>query len=56
MQRGSESRRMQGTVASDQYGEGQIVSQTPDALTKAEANTTVEVTLSAEKEKFPFLP
>ena len=38
-----------GTVASDQYGEGQIVSQTPDALTKAEANTTVEVTLSSGK-------
>lgn len=38
-----------GTVASDQYDEGQIVSQTPDALTKAEANTTVEVTLSSGK-------
>ena len=38
-----------GTVASDQYGEGHIVSQTPDALTKAEANTTVEVTLSSGK-------
>lgn len=38
-----------GTIASDQYGEGQIVSQTPDALTKAEANTTVEVTLSSGK-------
>ena len=36
-------------VASDQYDEGQIVSQTPDALTKAEANTTVEVTLSSGK-------
>ena len=38
-----------GTVASDQYDEGQIVSQTPDALTKAEANTTVEVTLCSGK-------
>ena len=38
-----------GTVASDQYDEGQIVSQTPDALTKAEANTTVEVALSSGK-------
>ena len=38
-----------GTVASDKYDEGQIVSQTPDALTKAEANTTVEVTLSSGK-------
>lgn len=38
-----------GTIASDQYDEGQIVSQTPDALTKAEANTTVEVTLSSGK-------
>ena len=38
-----------GTVASDQYDEGQIVSQAPDALTKAEANTTVEVTLSSGK-------
>ena len=38
-----------GTVASDQYDEGQIVSQTPDALTKAEANTTAEVTLSSGK-------
>lgn len=38
-----------GIVASDQYDEGQIVSQTPDALTKAEANTTVEVTLSSGK-------
>ena len=41
-----------GTVASDQYDEGQIVSQTPDALTKAEANTTVEVTLSSGKGEF----
>lgn len=38
-----------GTAASEQYEAGQIISQTPDALTKAEAHTTVEVIVSSGK-------
>lgn len=38
-----------GNVASEEYSEGQIVSQNPAALTKAEANTTIEVTVSSGK-------
>lgn len=38
-----------GTVSSDEYDEGQIVSQSPDALTKVDKNTTIEVILSSGK-------
>lgn len=36
-----------GTVASDEYKEGEIVSQTPEAGSFAEEKTTVEVTVSS---------
>lgn len=36
-----------GTVASDEYEEGLIVSQTPDADERVTQNTTIEVTLSS---------
>ena len=38
-----------GSSASEQYEAGQIISQTPDALTKAEAHTTIEVIVSSGK-------
>ncbi len=38
-----------GSSASEQYEAGQIISQTPDALTKAEEHTTIEVIVSSGK-------
>lgn len=38
-----------GTESSEIYDEGQIISQSPDALTKASANTTIEVIVSSGK-------
>ena len=38
-----------GTAASEVYEAGQIISQTPDALTKAESHTTIEVVVSSGK-------
>ena len=38
-----------GSSASEQYEAGQIISQTPDALTKAEEHTTIEVIVSSSK-------
>ena len=41
--------RNAGNVSSEKYEEGQIVSQTPEALTKVAANTTIDVTISSGK-------
>ena len=38
-----------GSSASEQYEAGQIISQTPDALTTAEEHTTIEVIVSSGK-------
>ena len=38
-----------GSSASEQYEAGQIISQSPDALTKAEEHTTIEVIVSSGK-------
>ena len=38
-----------GSSASEQYEAGQIISQTPDALTKEEEHTTIEVIVSSGK-------